>query len=239
MRKIAKIIVVFCSILSFLLGVFIKYVDNYYRVDTEMLKMYDSIDVDSKKYDGMITYGVENSEVGIIFYPGGKVEYTAYEPLMKSLAAKGLFCVLLKMPYNLAVFGINSASGIYEVYPKIGKWYMMGHSLGGSMAGLYLTDNNDDYDGLVLLASYVTKDLTYTDLDVISIYGSEDKVLNKDKYKKYKSNLPSDLVEIVISGANHAYFGIYGEQKGDGEATITNEEQIRQTADLLEDLILN
>lgn len=239
MSKIIKIFFVFCSVLSFILGIFVQYVGNYYRVDIKLLETYNDINVESVKYDNMITYGMEDSQVGIIFYPGGKVEYTAYEPLMKSLAAKGFFCVLLKMPYNLAVFGIDSADGMPDTYPKIRSWYMMGHSLGGSMAGMYLVDNYNSYDGLVLLSSYVTNDLSNTDLNVISIYGSEDKILNKDKYNKYKDNLPLNLNDIVIQGGNHAYFGVYGKQNGDGDALITNEQQIKQTVDLLDVLIVS
>ena len=239
MKKMAKRIIFLCASIAFLLGLFTQYVGVYYHIDPELMDVYKAIDVDSDQYEGMITYGNKKSKVGIVFYPGGKVEYTAYEPLMKSLADRGFFCVLMKMPYNLAVFGINAADGVQDFFPKVGKWYMMGHSLGGSMAGTYLADNYRDYEGLILLASYVTNDLTHTDLDVISIYGSEDKVLNKDKYKKYKSNLPSSFEEMIIYGGNHAYFGVYGEQKGDGKATINNQQQISQTAAIIDKMIFD
>lgn len=238
MTKMAKRIIFLCASISFLLGLFTQYVGVYYQVDLETLDAFNAIDIEQSEYNGILTYGSKKSKVGIVFYPGGKVEYTAYEPLMKSLANKGFFCVLLEMPYNLAVFDINAADGIQNMFPRIGKWYMMGHSLGGSMAGTYLTDNYRDYEGLILLASYVTNDLTHTNLNVISIYGSEDKVLNKDKYKKYKVNLPDSFEEMVIHGGNHAYFGVYGEQKGDGKATINNQQQIQQTAVILDKLIL-
>ena len=40
---------------------------------------------------------------GFIFYPGGKVGYTAYAPLILALAEQDILCVLLEMPFNLAV----------------------------------------------------------------------------------------------------------------------------------------
>ena len=55
--------------------------------------------------------------------------------------------------------------------------------------------------------------------------------MNRDKYDEYRSNLPSDLIEVVIEGGCHAYFGMYGAQEGDGTPTISNEEQIFLTAD--------
>lgn len=43
---------------------------------------------------------------GLIFYPGGKVQYEAYAPLLYHLAENGIFCVLLHMPGNLAVLSV-------------------------------------------------------------------------------------------------------------------------------------
>ena len=99
------------------------------------------------------------------------------------------------------------------------------------MAASYLADNTNDYEGLVLLGAYSTADLSDTDLDVLSIFGSEDKVMNREKYEDNKSNLPRDFTEFIIDGGCHAYFGMYGAQDGDGIPSITNEEQIRLTAE--------
>ena len=136
----------------------------------------------------------------------------------------------VEMPFNLAVFDISAADGIQENYPEIKEWYIGGHSLGGSMAAAYLGDNIESYDGLVLLGSYSTEDLKDSGLEVLSIYGSEDEVLNKEKYDECKSNLPQDFCERIIDGGCHAYFGMYGEQEGDGSATVTNEEQMNITS---------
>jgi hypothetical protein len=231
--KIYRRTIFLCCSIAFLLGILTQYVEEYYRVDLSAMSIYNSIKIESKEFDGMSIYGDPDSRFGIIFYPGAKVEYKAYEPLMKKLASKGFFCVSIEMPYNIPFFGIDAADGIQNKYPLVDKWYMMGHSLGGSMAGTYLADNYRKYDGLILLASYVTNDLTHTDLDVISIYGTEDKVLNMDKYNKYKVNLPDGYQEMIIDGGNHAYYGVYGEQKGDGQAKISNEQQIKQTVDIL------
>ena len=173
----------------------------------------------------------------MIFYPGGKVEYTAYEPLMKSLASKGILCVLVEMPFHLAVFDMNAADGIQNHFPQIENWYIGGHSLGGAMAASYIGENATEYEGLILLGAYSTADLTESSLEVLSVYGSEDKVLNKEKYDKNMINLPDDFEEIVLEGGCHAGFGMYGEQKGDGVPAITNEEQINMTADVIANFI--
>ena len=181
--------------------------------------------------DDTIIFEPDGAKKGFIFYPGGKVEYTAYIPLMQACAEQGIMCVLLEMPFNLAVFDVNAADGIQEQYPEIEEWYIGGHSLGGSMAASYLADNAEEYEGLILLGSYAANDLSDTDLDVLSIYGSEDKVMNREKYDENKSNLPDEFTEIIIDGGCHAYFGMYGAQDGDGTPVITNEEQIALTVE--------
>ena len=134
------------------------------------------------------------------------------------------------MPFRLAVLDVYAAEGIQEDYPQIESWYIGGHSLGGSMAATYLANRTEAFDGLVLLGSYSTADLSESGLSVLSVYGSEDLVMNRQKYEANKSNLPSDFTELVIEGGCHAYFGVYGKQDGDGIPTVTNEEQIRRTA---------
>lgn len=207
------------------------YVNDYYRADADAVAAFatmDHVEIQTPE-EGMVVCTPEDPRAGLIFYPGGKVEYTAYVPLMKALAGEGIQCVLVEMPFNLAVLDVNAADGIREQYPEIEDWYIGGHSLGGSMAASYLADHADGFEGLLLLGSYSTADLSDTDLDVLSIYGSEDMVLNHEKYGEYMPNLPDDFTEYVIDGGCHAYFGMYGEQEGDGTASISNEEQIALT----------
>ena len=98
------------------------------------------------------------------------------------------------------------------------------------MAASYLEKHTDEFEGLILLGSYSTVDLSDTDLAVLSVFGSEDKVMNREKYDKNKSNLPNDFTEFVIDGGCHAYFGMYGAQDGDGTPKISNTAQITLTA---------
>ena len=226
-------------VLLILTGFSAVYVNDYYHADMDAIVEFSSERKVLKKVleNNTIVYEGDIVESGLIFYPGGKVEYTAYEPLMKSLASEGIKCILMKMPFNLAVFDVNAADGVQELYPDIEKWYIGGHSLGGSMAAAYLKENVNDFEGMILLGSYSTADLSEGDLEVLSIYGSEDRVLNPEKYLENKANLPSDFTEIIIDGGCHAYFGMYGAQEGDGVPAISNEEQIERTAREVVDFI--
>lgn len=215
------------------------YASDYYRADTVAVSATlssENVSVTTET-DDMVVFRPDDPKCGFIFYSGGKVEYTAYAPLMNELAENGIMCVLLKMPLNLAVLDVNAADGIAESYPNIKSWYIGGHSLGGSMAASYALENADDFDGLVLLASYSTADLTKANLKVISVYGSNDGVLNMEKYAEYKPNLPENTVETIIDGGCHAYFGSYGAQDGDGIPTITAEEQLKETVEILKNFL--
>lgn len=126
------------------------------------------------------------------------------------------------MPLHMAIFGVDRAEEVMEAY-HYEIWDLGGHSLGGAMAADFTAEHADQVDGLLLLASYPTKDLSKTEIAVTTIYGSEDGVLNMDKLEEGRKLLPKGSKEKCIEGGNHAQFGSYGKQKGDGEARISAE----------------
>ena len=213
------------------------YLGDYYRADLDADGVFSPVNPVIREVweDGTVIFRPDGGETvaGLIFYPGGKVEHTAYTPLMEALASEGILCVLVQMPFRLAVLDMNAAEGIPEAFPEVARWYMGGHALGGSMAAAYLSSHTEAFEGLILLGSYSTADLSGSDLRVLSVYGSEDGVLNREKYAAYSSNLPEGFTETVIAGGNHAYFGAYGEQEGDGVATVTPAEQLEQTVEVI------
>lgn len=211
------------------------YVSDYYRAEETAGDLLPS--VATEILDDRMVFIPEEAEAGLIFYPGGKVEFTAYAPLMAQLAEQNILCVLLKMPLNLAVLDMDAAAGIPEEYPEVAHWYLAGHSLGGSMAASFAGKNGDAYAGLILLAAYSTGDLTQTGLKVCSLYGDRDGVLNLEKYQKYRSNLPEDTLERILEGGNHAGFGSYGPQEGDGISTLEPGVQLQWTTERILELI--
>ena len=240
MLKKRKVKVIFITILSSLLSILLAcfiYVSNYYEAQISKIEEYISNnDLEYEIIDGNIVYNVENPVAGFIFYPGGKVEYSSYIPLMEELALNNIMCVIIKMPFNLAVFGMNKASNIIDNY-DVDNWYIGGHSLGGAIACSYLEKNYEKFNGVIWLGAYSTTDLSNKNLDVLSIYGEYDLVLNMKKYHECISNLPSDYVEYIIDGGCHAYFGMYGNQDGDGIPTISDITQINITANLILEFI--
>lgn len=233
MKKRTKIILSVCLALLLLLGIgSYAYLSDYYHADeTALAVMADQAGHVQIEQDENVTWFIPQEPVaGLIFYPGGKVEHTAYAPLLRACAEKGL---LVRMPGNLAVLDANAANGLREQHPEITSWYIAGHSLGGAMAANYAAAHAENFDGLILLAAYSTKDLTQTSLRVLSVYGSEDGVMNRESYEKNQTNLPAGTTEIILEGGCHAQFGSYGPHDGDGTPTISGEEQIRQTAEAI------
>jgi len=133
---------------------------------------------------------------------------------------------------------MNAAAALRAQYAdRTDTWLIGGHSLGGAMAASHLKEKDKDYDALVLLGAYAADDLSGTALRVLSVYGTEDGVMNREKYVQSLAYYPAEFTELVLDGGNHANFGDYGAQKGDGEATIARSEQIERTADAIAALI--
>ena len=163
----------------------------------------------------------------LIFYPGAKVEETAYAPLLRRFAENGMDVCLVKMPFRFAFFGAGKAQSVMEQV-SYDHWYIGGHSLGGAMAANYAAAHPEGIEGIVLLAAYPTKAIDNSLLS-ITVYGSEDTVINGERLEKSRELMPRDALYHIIRGGNHAQFGDYGEQDGDGTAFVSPQEQQEET----------
>jgi pimeloyl-ACP methyl ester carboxylesterase len=167
---------------------------------------------------------------GLIIYPGGRVDYRAYAPAAHQIAAQGYLVVIVPMPLNLAIFGVNAAQDVQAAYPQIRHWAVGGHSLGGAMAAAFAKTHPDAVQGLALWAAYPASrdDLSLSGLRVVSIFGSQDGLATGEKMEASRPLLPADTTWVQISGGNHAQFGWYGDQAGDNPASISRTDQQAQ-----------
>lgn len=229
-HKTLKITVI--SIVSLILisvGLFFVWANDYYKAEDLAITVMNT-DNSIEKIDNLTILTPDNaSDIGIIFYPGAKVEDIAYIPLLNKLKNAGYTCVLVKMPFNMAIFDSAAADKVFEILPNIKSWYMAGHSMGGAIASDYASKNQDKIDGLILMGAYIYGD--YPPEKALTVYGTFNS--NLEKNINYTENI------IKIEGGNHAQFGNYGKQKGDPDATISAQMQQDITASAIIDFIKN
>lgn len=180
-------------------------------------------------------------DIGLILYPGGRVDPRSYAPPARAIAEAGYPVVIVPMPLNLAVFGADKAADVIAAHPEVARWAIGGHSLGGAMAANFVAKNPETVEGLVLWAAYPTTsdDLSSRDsLAVASISATNDGLATPEDIDASRPLLPATTSWLPIQGGNHAQFGWYGPQPRDGQATISREQQMAQqvqgTVDLLQ-----
>lgn len=234
-RKINKPLLVTIIVLFVLTAAFLGYCLPYYHAEGfPDVKSTNTVNIISEKH--YTFYDGPGEKEALIFYPGAKVESKAYEALLYKLSEEGTDCFLVNMPLHIAIFGKNRANEIISSY-DYDDYIMAGHSLGGAMASSYAKAHEDKVNKIIFLASYGTQDFSNDEnLKILSIYGSNDKVIRKEAYNKAVSLYPENgFTEYVIKGGNHSGFSYYGPQKGDGEADISKEEQINETLQIITD----
>jgi hypothetical protein len=177
------------------------------------------------------TNASDDTRVGLVFYPGGRVHPDAYVPSLARVAAEAEVTVFVpKMRLNLAVLSRHRAAGVMDAHPEIDRWYVGGHSLGGAMACRYANAATDRVEGVVLFAAYCDRDVSETDLRVLSVTGEADAVLDRDRYESTRENLPPDATVVSLSGVNHSQFGAYTGQRGGRPSGTAFDEAHRRLA---------
>lgn len=224
MNKKLKIGIVIVVLL--ILGFTAYYLSDYYHAEPAATDYLNGTqDVNVTEVSNSLFVDGPGNDTALIFYQGAKVEFASYLPLFVDLAKRGVDVYIVEMPFNIACFNPNAADEIID-NTNYSNYFISGHSLGGVMASDFVNETNKT-DGLILLSSYSTREIQKP---VLSIYGTNDKVLKLEKYNNSKDNYKSYFKEIVIEGGNHAQFGEYGNQTGDGIATIDSQDQQKQTA---------
>ncbi|MGH3704575.1 MAG: alpha/beta hydrolase [Agromyces sp.] len=163
------------------------------------------------------------SDRGLVFIPGAKVDPYAYmAKLVDAVAETGTTVVITKPILNLAFFDQRPLDTFTRHAPEVSEWYVGGHSLGGVRACMMAGE--EDVAGIVFFGSYCANDVSDSGLAVLSIAGTDDGLSTPEKIGGAAHLLPADAVFVEIDGANHASFGDYGVQPGDGVATATDRE---------------
>lgn len=185
-----------------------------------------------EKVGDFYVFNPQDSEIetGIVLYPGALVEPLSYAYYAQELAKEGYLVAIAEVPLNLSIISNEIGEQFISQHEEIDSWYVAGHSMGGVSATTYAANHLEKIDGVILLGSYPASstDLSDTNLDVLSLYAEYDGLSTEEKIFSKEGNLPSTTTYVKILGGNHAQFGMYGEQSGDGLATISVIEQQNQ-----------
>lgn len=228
-KKLTVAAAILLLVIASCAGAFLWYVSDYYQAqDVALEVMAQGAGIET---DGNLTILSPSypTHTAIVFYPGAKVEAEAYLPLLDQIRQTGVTCILVHMPFNMAIFDFNAAEDVFPQLPEIEHWYMAGHSMGGAMASQFASEHPDEIDGLILMGAYIYGD--YPDENTLTIYGSLNQSV--EDHIDYTENI------VEIEGGNHAQFGNYGLQKGDPPGGIPAQEQQRQTVEAIKQFLAN
>jgi pimeloyl-ACP methyl ester carboxylesterase len=171
---------------------------------------------------------------GIVVYCGERVPPEAYAYLARACAEAGYTAVLASIPLDYAVLAPSMAAKAAAAYPSVTRWVIAGHSLGGAAAASFVVSNDASKKpmavaGLVLYASFPGKgvDLSTKSLPVVTVGATLDALSPPAEIAAARDRLPAGSRYVEIAGGNHAQFGEYGPQSGDGLAEIPGPTQRR------------
>jgi hypothetical protein len=202
-------------------GLFLYTLDSYEPL-TQMNDEIEGLDLSGVEvvddFD-QISYFVDQPKKNIVIVPGGKVHPESYRYLAAKLALAGYDVTIVKTLFQLAILTPNYGARFLRADIEN---VVIGHSLGGTVASIF-SEGNDLVADLVFLASYPIANVS--DKRVLTITGEFDTVLDRDRLVEGENFLPENHVTYEIVGGNHAQFGWYGPQSGDGTPTITTKAQ--------------
>ena len=187
-----------------------------------------AVSISSTDHSIVMAPSGEASGAGLVFIPGAKVDPFAYLYKLSGIVeSSGVTVVITKPTLNLAFFDQRPLALFQDDAPDVTRWFVGGHSLGGVRACQLAGAPGDGAEvaGLVLFGSYCANDLSSTGLEVLSIGGSEDALSTPEKIGAASSLLPDDTRFKQVEGLNHAGFGDYGTQPGDGVSTLGNDDE--------------
>lgn len=172
---------------------------------------------------------------GVLYFPGARVDPYSYLYPLSDVAAAGVTVVIMDPLLNMALFDTRSIEELATAAPGVGEWVLSGHSLGGVRACMLAA--HPDVVGLVLMGSYCANDISTESIPILQVLASDDGLIDEEALNTSAPLLPPSTQKMTLEGANHASFGTYGEQPGDGVATLSRAEVREQLTRLFMTLL--
>lgn len=228
MKKVLIVVGVGIGFATLLGGGFIAWALDAYRADplAQARALNDSRVVISERNGFLVIRpSAAPSAIGLLFYPGLRIEPKAYLSKLVALSSKARVNIVIGRPrLNIAAFSIGQADEMREQLTGIERWYVGGHSLGGAAACYYASKHRDDLQGIVLFGTYCGSDISKSRLGVFVIVADRDGIMAPETIAQHAVELPAGAQIVRIAGMVHSQFGNYGHQSGDGQPSIDDDQ---------------
>jgi len=171
----------------------------------------------------------------VLIFPGGLVDPEAYIPLARLIAVDGYIVHIIKMPFRMSTRGYQNIKELFDLNDPTQRYILGGHSQGGKMAAQFVYENPGLIDALFMLGTSHPRDIDMSNIDIpaIKISAENDGMASMREVEENAPLLPVNTRMITIEGGNHSQFGYMGHLLMDDKATISREEQHRQTVEHL------
>ncbi|MSO96814.1 MAG: hypothetical protein EXR11_01145 [Rhodospirillaceae bacterium] len=170
----------------------------------------DNVKVDEGRYLTFRPLHVKE-RLGLIFYPGAYCDPRGYAPTLKPLAAAGYRVIVVPMPFELAILGIERAAEVQAANPDLKNWVIMGHSLGGASASVFANKHGETLDGVVIWDSYPPTFASLADFQkpVWHIHRATPDGAPPESFVKQRGLFPRDSHWVPVPGGIHMNFGSF------------------------------
>lgn len=151
--------------------------------------------------------------MGVILYPGAYVDPRGYVPTLRPIAAAGYRVVIVPMPFELAVFGIDRALDVQAANPDLKHWALIGHSVGGAMGPLFASRHPGALDGVIIWDSYPPSMANFAQYPkpVWHIHRARPDGSPPAAFTAQRAQFPADSHWVPIRGGVHMQFGSFAE----------------------------
>ena len=170
--------------------------------------------------------------MGVVVYPGAYVDIHGYVPTLRPVAAAGYRVVIVPMPFELAVFGIDRALDVQAANPDVKRWALVGHSVGGAMGPLFASRHPEALAGVIIWDSYPPSMAEFAAYPkpVWHIHRARPDGSPPPSFAAERGEFPPGSVWVPIRGGIHMQFGSFeaGGYQEDWPAGITRKEQQSQ-----------
>jgi pimeloyl-ACP methyl ester carboxylesterase len=200
-------------------------IDGLPTADTEQYLTGDGYSAVEEEDGGFLFTPAQSNGYGIVIMHGALIKPKSYAKSAAYFAARGYTVYLPYGPGRMSIAAVDSTALRLNDF-EIEKWFFIGHSMGGMASLEIVAKNPTNILGVALWATAMPVDYSAIDKPVLFIWGDTDGLLQPERFRLAKENLPDSVTYITLEGANHKNFAMYSHQFFDFEATLDWMEQI-------------